>query len=138
LNILLVEDNQADADLFLLLLNEKQSSSKTYWVTRGDEALNYVFQNGHYEKAIKPDIIVLDLGLPRVDGYDVLRRLKEDPVSNPIPILVLSTSSNPRDKAQCLALGAAGYASKPFNLEEYERLIDQLVERDFPRMLKAG
>lgn len=132
MNILLVEDNRADADLLTEFLSEKDSSYNIHWVNNGDEALDYVLQRTNYANAVKPDIILLDIGLPKISGYDVLKEIKKHPLFIDIPIVVLTTSRNIQDNATCLSLGADTFISKPYNLDGYDRLIQQLIDVVFP------
>lgn len=135
ITVLLVEDNSADARLMTDFLSEKKTPSRLEWVTDGYQALDYVFQQNKFESARRPDVIVLDLGLPRISGYEVLKQIKRDPRYKDIPVIVLSTSSNPVDRVQCMALGADGFYSKPYNLKGYEDLIEQFVKVDFPKLI---
>src|SRR5690606_9449816 len=97
------------------------------WVTNGHDALDYVYSRNDYSGAETPDVILLDLGLPRITGYDVLKQLKQNPAFANIPVLIFSTSCNPLDCSQCEALGADGYISKPNNLKGYEELANKLL-----------
>lgn len=134
MNILLVEDNSSDAYLLKALLTEKQNAPEVHWVTDGHQALSYITQNSKMAGTQQPDLILLDLGLPRISGYDVIKDLKHKPSFASIPIVVLTTSRNPMDKEQCLALGADAFLSKPHNLREYEVLIDELMTHHFSKL----
>jgi CheY-like chemotaxis protein len=136
MNILLVEDNPADMRMLKDLLEEKPSSPVLNWVTDGYEALDYVCQRNEYREVTRPDVILLDLGLPRISGYDVLKKLKEEPTYAGIPIIILTTSRNPFDRSQCEALGADVFVSKPHSLKGYEALVQQLISQEFPRLME--
>jgi CheY-like chemotaxis protein len=94
----------------------------------GYYALDYVFQRKQYQSAHRPDIILLDLNLPRINGYDVLKQLKDDPVLSTIPVIILTTSRDPLDHTQCKALGADMCLSKPHALKEFDDMIQRLLD----------
>jgi len=133
MHILLVEDNQADATLLMELFAEK-SDSLVQWVKDGYDALDYVFQRGQYAHAIRPDIVLLDLGLPRVNGYEVLKELKHHALFSAIPVIILTTSRNPLHRSQCEAVGANSFLCKPQDLKGYRELVRQIINSEFPRL----
>ena len=116
MKILLVEDNPADATLLMELLREKSQALEIEWVTDGSEAME------HIAKDNSQDLILLDLSLPRISGYEVLRCIKKSDSWRQIPVIILSTSSNPQDMIDCRSLGACGFLSKPSDLQGYEDL----------------
>lgn len=137
MNILLVEDNKADA--FLLMEFFEQHHAPTVdWVADGKDAIDFVAKAGQYANAKRPDVILLDLGLPRISGYEALKQLKQDPAHASIPIVVLTTSCNPLDAEQCKELGANAFFSKPRNLKGYEDLTHQLLDAELPRLMNAA
>lgn len=136
MNILLVEDNSADAYLLIELL-EQQHISNIKWVMDGRDAMDYIARRDPYTRMPRPDIILLDLGLPRISGYDALADLKQDPHYQSIPILVLTTSCSPLDERQCMDLGANGFITKPRSLRDYEKLASKLATSEFPRLMAA-
>lgn len=133
--ILLIEDNAADVALLKELLPDTRNV-EIQWVDNGAEALDCLYRRGAYRATRRPDLILLDLGLPKIGGYDVLKALKEDTNLSSIPVIVLSTSRNPLDRQETQMLGARMFLSKPQNLEGYEQLVDQLMENDIPRLTK--
>lgn len=133
MNILLVEDNEADAYL-LMEFFEKYNVDGIRWVTDGRAALDFVAQKGEYSGSPRPDVILMDLGLPRISGYDALKKLKDDPSYANIPVVVLTTSCNPLDQRQCMDLGANAFFSKPHNLKGYEELTHKLATAELPRL----
>ncbi len=137
MHILLVEDNPSDVRLLKDLMEEQGYQPSLHWVMDGHEALDYVMQKKPYGEATRPDIILLDLGLPRISGYDVLRKLKKDAKYAKIPIVILTTSRDPLDQKQCATLGADAFLSKPRNLKEYELLVEKLVHEYFPHLVQA-
>ncbi len=134
MNILLVEDNPADMRMLKDLFEETPKPPTLAWVTDGYEALDYVFQRKEYKEAATPDVILLDLGLPRINGYEVLWELKQDPAYKSIPVVILTTSCSPLDRNQCESLGADVYLSKPHSLKGYEELVQQLSATDLPKL----
>lgn len=136
MNILLVEDNPADMRMLKDLFEETAKPPTLAWVTDGYEALDYVFQRKEYTSATPPDVILLDLGLPRINGYEVLWELKQDPAHQSIPVVILTTSCSPLDKTQCESLGADIYLSKPHSLKGYEELVQQLSSMELPKLTR--
>lgn len=127
MDILMVEDNPADVRLLKELMAEQGHAPNIHWVMDGHEALDYVFQRNEHKSAAKPDMVLLDLGLPRISGYEVLKEIKEDGRFGDLPVVVLTTSRNPLDQNQCKSLGADSFLSKPRNLKGFEELAQQLV-----------
>ncbi|MEJ0010376.1 MAG: response regulator [Alphaproteobacteria bacterium] len=136
LQLLLVEDNAADVALLQDLFADGRHV-EMHWVTDGEGALDFLHRRGDHAKAPRPDLVLLDLGLPRVSGHDVLAALREDPRLSGIPVIVLTTSRNPLDSDQAGRLGARLFLSKPRNLEGYEVLVDRLMSEDIPRLARA-
>lgn len=137
MQILLVEDNQADAALLREFFEEREESPTVHWVMDGSDALDFVFRQGKYQDAERPDVILLDLGLPRISGYDALKELKQRPDYAGIPVIVLTTSRSPLDRRQCSALGADAYFSKPHDLRGYEELVQQLMTAQLSGVVKT-
>ena len=116
LNILLVEDNPADAYLTTLVLKDHDLCKDIYVVEHGEQALSFLRQEGNYKGAFRPDLIVLDLNLPRMDGFTLLETIKADAVLHDIPVMILSTSSAEKDRTRAYLLGAEHYFIKPNDL----------------------
>lgn len=135
MKILLVEDNHSDASLFMELVAECKDPPSVHWVTDGYEALDFFLSLGKLPPSEHPDVVLLDLGLPRISGYDVMLKLKSHPQHAKIPIVVLTTSRSPLDYSQCEKLGCKATLSKPSNLHGYREMVEQLVNNDFPKML---
>jgi chemotaxis family two-component system response regulator Rcp1 len=127
MDILLVEDSSADAFLLKELFGRKENAPEVHWVIDGYDALDFVFQRKSYTAMRRPDMILLDLNLPRINGYEVLRELKDNPDLAGIPVIILTTSPNPLDHTQCKTLGADICLSKPHNLKEYESMVQRLM-----------
>jgi len=118
LNILLVEDNPADAYLTLLALQEAELCKEFHVVEHGEHALAFLRQQGQYMGVTRPDLIILDLNLPRMDGLATLTAFKTDPSICTIPVVILSTSRAEQDITQAYRLGAVQYFVKPNDLQE--------------------
>jgi two-component system response regulator len=117
LNILLVEDNPADAYLTILALQDHEICQDIRVVEHGEQALAFLRKEGGYTDAFRPDLIVLDLNLPRMDGFTLLSTVKSDPAFRAIPVVILSTSRAAKDLTQAYHLGATYYFVKPSDLQ---------------------
>ncbi|MCB1931907.1 MAG: response regulator [Candidatus Accumulibacter sp.] len=127
--ILLAEDEPADAHLVRLALTENGVQADLQHVVDGREALDYLHQEGRrFATAVRPDLILLDLNMPRMNGREVLAAIKGDPALCDIPIVVLSTSEVDRDIRDTYRLGAAGYITKPPDLARFVIEMRQLSE----------
>lgn len=127
LPILLVEDNEADAELALRAFRRRKLSNPVYVVRDGEEALDYIHRRGRFaEDAPVPSVILLDLRIPKVDGLDVLRQLKQDPVYRNVPVVVLTTSAEDRDVRRSYELGASSYIVKPVEFEKFQEVVERI------------
>lgn len=127
--ILLVEDNPNDVELILRAL--KKSTDKFHVVTDGAEALEFIFATGKYaQRNIKnpPGVILLDLKLPKVDGIEVLRRIKSDERTKNIPVVALTSSSEDSDLSECYKLGINSYIIKPVDFEKFINAVTELCK----------
>jgi len=127
--ILLVEDNPTDAELCIRSLKKNNLANKLVWVKDGAEALDFIFATGSYaERSVTcpPKVILLDLRLPKVDGKEVLRRVKSDERTRSIPVVVLTSSREDRDVAESYQLGVNSFISKPVGFEEFARTVKEL------------
>jgi two-component system response regulator len=127
--ILLVEDNPDDVDLTLLALTENRIANNIHVARDGVEALDFIFCTGPYAGRIQqsgPRVILLDLKLPRVDGLEVLRRVKADPRTHGIPVVMLTSSREERDLIESYELGVNSYIVKPVDFEQFTQAIRQL------------
>jgi two-component system, response regulator len=127
--ILLVEDNPRDLDLALRAL-QKANLTKSIHVSRdGAEALEYVFCEGAHagrNSDMQPKVILLDLKLPKVDGLEVLQRIKGDLRTKTIPVVILTSSREQRDIVKSYALGVNSYIVKPVNFERFDAAVREL------------
>ncbi len=127
--ILLVEDNPSDAELTLRALKKNNLANKVFHVADGEEALNFIYCRGLYSERMIDDIprvILLDLKLPKVDGLEVLKILKSDPLTREIPIVVLTSSTEERDIVETYRLGANSYIVKPVNFDRFSAAVKEL------------
>ena len=129
IEILLVEDNPDDAELTLRVLRERKLANRLEWVRNGADALDFVFRRGAYAARPareNPRLVLLDLNLPKVSGIEVLARLKSDPATHNLPVVVLSSSTHDKDVLDSYKLGVNSYVSKPVRFEEFARVVGEL------------
>jgi two-component system, response regulator len=120
--ILLVEDNPYDVELTLTALKENNFTNKVHVLNDGAEALEFIFATGvHSERNIKnvPKVVLLDLKLPKVNGLEVLRRIKSDELTKKTPVVVLTSSQEERDIVDSYNLGANSYIIKPVDFNKF-------------------
>ncbi|MFA7270039.1 MAG: response regulator [Sterolibacterium sp.] len=126
-DILLVEDEPADAHLVRSALNESRVHCNLHHVVDGVEALAFLRHQGEsYRSAPQPDMILLDLNMPRMNGREFLAVVKADAALKAIPVVVLTTSDVARDVVASYHLGAAGYITKPVDMEQFIDAVRQL------------
>lgn len=125
-DILLVEDEPADAHLVRSALKENKVLCNMSVVQDGVEALAYLRREGQYHDAAMPDLILLDLNMPRMNGREFLAEVKADEELKTIPVVVLTTSDVERDVVASYKLGAAGYITKPVDMDQFIDAIRQL------------
>jgi two-component system response regulator len=124
--ILIVEDNETDLELTLRALQKKNFANHIEVARDGAEALDFIHGTGVFagrNMAVQPRVILLDLKLPKVDGLDVLRALKSDPVTSTIPVVMLTSSAEERDRVESYHLGANSYIVKPVEFDDFARAI---------------
>ncbi len=127
--ILLVEDNPTDAELTIRALKKQNLANQLVWVKDGAEALDFIFATGAYsgrKVEDSPKVVLLDLRLPKVDGMEVLRRVKEDPRTRMIPVVVLTSSKEDRDIVESYQLGVNSFISKPVSFDEFSKTVTEL------------
>jgi two-component system, chemotaxis family, response regulator Rcp1 len=122
LNVLLVEDNPADVDLLLECLQPEDSEFSLHVVTDGHAALAYL------KNATRPHLVILDLNLPGLSGYEVLGLIKDDERLRKTPVVILTHSEAPRDVMRTYELGANCYITKPGSLQGFRHVVKQLEE----------
>jgi CheY-like chemotaxis protein len=127
--ILLVEDNPNDAELALRSLKKHNLANKILWVKDGAEALDFIFHTGVYADRTGnniPKVVLLDLKLPKIDGLEVLRRIKSDEKKKVIPVVVLTSSQEEQDRVESYKLGVNSYIVKPVEFEKFVSAIEKL------------
>ncbi len=124
-DILLVEDNPGDVRLTLEVLREGRFGSRLNVAHDGVEAMNYLREN---ERIGRPDLVLLDLNLPRKDGCEVLAEIKADPALRRIPVVVLTTSSSESDVIRSYNLQANCFITKPVDLEQFVQVVRQIQD----------
>jgi two-component system, response regulator len=127
--ILLVEDNPDDELLTLRALRKNNVLNEVVVARDGVEALDYLFGTGGYsgrDTAVMPQLILLDLKLPKIDGLEVLRRLRADERTRLLPVVILTSSREEQDMLDGYGLGANSYVRKPVNFEQFVQAIEQL------------
>lgn len=132
--LLIVEDSDEDFDLLQRFLKEASLENPIYRCLDGDEALAFLFHKGNYADpsvAPFPSLVLLDLNLPGTDGREVIRQVKANELLKVIPVVVFSSSSNPKDIDFCYKVGVNSYYIKPTGLKKLRHLIQVLVEAWF-------
>jgi len=127
IDILLVEDNEADIKITLRAFEKAKLKHNVFVVRDGQEALDFVRQQGKFQekdKFPKPDLILLDIKLPKVDGFGVLKELKSDLNYNYIPIIMLTSSRDEEDVMRSYRGGAASFIPKPVKYEDFLKVVD--------------
>jgi len=128
-DILLVEDNADDVEMTLSAFVTARFTNRVHIVNDGAAALDYVFHTGKYARILpreRPHVILLDLNLPKVDGLEVLRRLKADKRTRSIPVVILTASHTSDDIAECRRLGASNYIVKPVDFQRLSQSTPRL------------
>jgi len=127
--ILLAEDNPDDVALTLRALKKNNILNEVIVAQDGVEALDYLFGTGKFDgrdTSSKPQVVLLDLKMPKLDGLEVLRRLRADERTRLLPIVVLTTSSEDRDRVESYRLGANSYIRKPVDFNQFADAVQQL------------
>ena len=127
--ILLVEDNDADAELALHALRKAKVGNRIHLARDGQEALDFIFSSGAYAGRVSenpPKLILLDLKLPKIDGLEVLRQIKGDPKTRVIPVTVLTSSREEKDMVESYQLGVNSYIQKPVDFDQFRSTVQQL------------
>ncbi|OQP60091.1 two-component system response regulator [Niastella vici] len=128
-DIILVEDNPDDAELALHALKKNRIANSLIHLKDGEEALDYIFCRGQYEKrniSDLPKVILLDIKMPKVDGLEVLKRIKADPGIRTIPVVLLTSSKEEKDIVESYQLGANSYIVKPVNFDSFVKAVSDL------------
>ena len=128
LEVLLVEDSEGDVELTLMAFQEAVLNNKLHVARDGEEALNFLYQRAGFESAPRPDIILLDLNLPKVSGKEVLQEIKQDPALLSIPVVILTSSQAEMDIVKSYGLHANAYIVKPVEWDPFYETMTTLGE----------
>lgn len=128
MQILLVEDNAADVRLTQEALKDAKVLNDLHVARDGVEAMDFLLRRGGHEDAPRPDIVILDLNLPRKDGKEVLAEMKGDPALRGIPVAVLTTSEAEADVLESYDLGANCFLTKPVDLDQFLKVVQAVEE----------
>ncbi|MCG6133345.1 MAG: response regulator [Nostoc sp. LLA-1] len=129
IEILLVEDSPSDANLTIKGFVNARIANNLHWVEDGETAMNYLWQQGEFANSPRPDLILLDLNLPGMDGREVLTEIKSDPNLKLIPVVILTTSADEEDILRSYNLSANCYVTKPLDVYQFIQVV-QLI-KDF-------
>ena len=128
IEILLIDDSPGDARLTMEALKENNVWNNLHTVEDGQDALAWLRREGKYSDAPRPDIILLDLNMPKKDGRHTLAEIKEDEYLKHIPVVVLTTSREQEDILQVYSLNANCYVTKPLDFEQFKRVVKSVAE----------
>ena len=125
IEILLAEDNALDAEMTMRALQKHHLANKVHWVRDGAEALDYLFGNGAYagRDITMPRLVLLDIKMPRVDGIDVLKRLRADERTKVLPVVVMTSSTQDQDIIESYRLGVNSYVVKPLQFGAFAETV---------------
>lgn len=126
IEVILIEDNPDDAALTIRALKSKNFANKLIHLKDGAEALEYFFESGKTPAELRPKVILLDLKMPKVNGIEVLEKLKADPVLRAIPVVILTSSAEDPDIKKCYDLGANSYIVKPVDFDNFSKAVVSL------------
>jgi CheY-like chemotaxis protein len=123
-DILLIEDSQEDADLMIRVIKQENPATKVKVIYDGADALSYLFDNGFAaNSASLPKVIFLDIKLPRLNGPQILRKLRESELTSTIPVVIMTSSNQQADIDECYRLGANSYLVKPIDFPSFQKMI---------------
>jgi two-component system response regulator len=128
IDILLVEDDPGDELITREAFEHNKLSNRLHVAHDGEEGLNYLYRRGEFQDAPRPDLILLDLNLPKYDGRQLLEKIKSDPDLSRIPVIVLTTSSAEEDILRSYQLHANAYVTKPVDLDQFISAVRQIDE----------
>ncbi len=128
LQVLLVEDNEGDVRLVKEAFNESKIDKVFSVAKDGEEALNYLYRRGKYADCVRPDIILLDINLPKKNGFEVLESIKKDDDLKRIPVIMLSSSSSEDHISKSYDLSANCYVTKPVDFDEYTQTVKTIED----------
>lgn len=126
--ILLVEDSEIDAELTIWSLNKINLGNKLFHVKDGSEALDFIFKRGDFEgnKSANPKVILLDIKMPKVDGLEVLRQIKENELTRTIPVVIMTSSREEQDLIKSYKYGVNSFVVKPVEFGNFAKAVSEL------------
>jgi CheY-like chemotaxis protein len=127
-DILLVEDTATDAEMTIRALRKRGLANHLVWLKDGSEALDFLFQTGSFagHERHSPKLILLDVKMPKVDGIEVLRRIRQDHKLHAIPVVMLTSSAEERDIVISYEIGANSYIVKPVDTDDFDRVVSEV------------
>jgi len=128
IEILLVEDSTEDAELTMNSLTDGRVRNRIHWVEDGEEAMAFLHRRGRYAGVPRPDLILLDLNMPRKNGYEVLAEVKEDQGLKRIPVVVMTTSNDEKHILKAYDLHANCYVTKPVDMDKFIEAVRSIEE----------
>lgn len=131
LPLLIVEDSDEDFEAFGRFVRRAKISNPVYRCVDGEDVLDFLYRQGDYQdsaQAPRPSLILLDLNLPGTDGREVLEQIKQDEKLKTIPVIVFTTSSNPKDIETCYRFGVNSYVLKPINVDRSKEVMKSIVD----------
>lgn len=126
IDILICEDNLGDVYIINNVLKNSTSNYSLYHVNNGESAMNYLHKTGDYQDVFRPDLILLDLNLPKKNGFEVLQEIKTHPDLKTIPVIVLTSSKSEQDILKSYELFGSCFVTKPFNFEEFSNAMQDI------------
>ncbi|MBI2400363.1 MAG: response regulator [Deltaproteobacteria bacterium] len=128
IDILMVEDNPHDVRLTMEAFKDAKVSNNLSVASDGEEALRFLYREGEYASSPRPDLILLDLNLPKKSGREVLEEIKRDPDLKRIPVVVLTTSGNEKDILRAYELHVNAYITKPVDLDQFIKIVEAVED----------
>ena len=126
-NVLLVEDSRTQAMLTEYVLSEIPQMHLMATLDDGEKAVQFLWREGEYAEVVRPNLVLLDINLPGMSGFDVLHRMKADPELCTIPVVMLTASSDEQDVAKSYASGASTFITKPVQPDDFKNVIEQFA-----------
>lgn len=129
IEILLVEDDKNDAELAIRSLDKNNVSNNIVWVKDGEEAVDFLLGNGDYSGrniSNQPKIVLLDLKLPKLDGIEVLQKIRENKLTRKLPVVMLTSSKEEKDVVKSYDLGVNSYIVKPLDFDDFAKAISDI------------
>jgi CheY-like chemotaxis protein len=127
-NVLLAEDDPADARLIRRAFDLNKLALRLVWVEDGEAAMNYLLREGPQEENERPDLLLLDLNMPKMNGHEVLAAIRAEPHLTTLPVVILTTSSADEDVIESYRLRANAYVSKPIDLDGLFKIVNTIQE----------